>query len=152
LGVAEPSPDSTQGEALTLASELRIVLSKLTRKLKDHSQIGDLTWAQVSVLSRLDREGPATVSALARAEGMRQQSMGANISALEAAGFVKGTPDPNDGRQTILHLTEACREWIRTNRIAKEDRLLRAIQATLNSEEQQTLARSVELIKRLAEF
>jgi DNA-binding MarR family transcriptional regulator len=136
---------------LALAGDLRVVISQLRRRLREQSSIGDLTWSQTSVLSRLEREGSATVSSLARAEGMRPQSMGATVSALEAAGLVNGSPDPEDGRQTILSLTPACREWIKAARAAKEDWLFRAIQSKLSPEEQGELAKGVELLKRLAE-
>jgi DNA-binding MarR family transcriptional regulator len=136
---------------LALAGDLRVVIGQLRRLLREQSSIGDLTWSQTSVLSRLEREGSATVSSLARAEGMRPQSMGATVSALEAAGLVNGSPDPEDGRQTILSLTPACREWIKAARAAKEDWLFRAIQSKLSPEEQGELAKGVELLKRLAE-
>jgi DNA-binding MarR family transcriptional regulator len=136
---------------LALAGDLRVVIGQLRRRLREQSSIGDLTWSQTSVLSRLEREGSATVTGLARAEGMRPQSMGATVSALEAAGLVNGSPDPEDGRQTILSLTPACREWIKAARAAKEDWLFRAIQSKLSPEEQGELAKGVELLKRLAE-
>ncbi len=91
--------------AMALAGDLRVVIGQLRRRLREQSGFGDLSWSQTSVLSRLDREGPGTVTSLARAEGMRPQSMGATVSALEAAGLVSGSPDPKDGRQTILSLT-----------------------------------------------
>jgi DNA-binding MarR family transcriptional regulator len=137
--------------ALALAGDLRVVISQLRRRLREQASFGDMTWSQTSVLSRLDREGPATVTSLARAEGMRPQSMGATVSALQAAGLVSGSPDPRDGRQTILSLTGACQEWIRAGRAAKEDWLFRAIQSKLSPEEQVELARAVEVLKRLAE-
>ncbi len=103
------------------------------------------------MIIRLERDGPATVSALARAEGVRQQSMGATISTLEAAGLVKGSPDPADGRQTILSLTDACREMIQASRAAKEDWLFHAIQTKLSPAEQEQLATNLELLKRIAD-
>jgi DNA-binding MarR family transcriptional regulator len=136
---------------LALAGDLRVVIGQLRRRLREQSSFGDLTWSQTSVLSRLDREGSATVTSLARAEGMRPQSMGATVSALAAAGLVNGSPDPDDGRQTILSLSPACREWIKAGRAAKEDWLFRAIQSKLSPEEQGELAKGVELLKRLAE-
>lgn len=136
---------------LALAGELRIVLGQLKRRLRDQVGFGDLTWSQASVLGRLDREGPATVTSLARAESMRPQSMGATVSALEAAGLVSGSPDPKDGRQTILSLTPTCQEWIKAGRAAKEDWLFRAIQNKLAPAEQEQLAALVKLLKRLAE-
>jgi DNA-binding MarR family transcriptional regulator len=77
--------------------------------------------------------------------------MGATISTLEAAGLVKGSPDPADGRQTILSLTDACRGMIQANRAAKEDWLFRAIQTKLSPAEQEQLATDLELLKRIAD-
>jgi DNA-binding MarR family transcriptional regulator len=143
--------DMDEAHTLALAGDLRVVIGQLRRRLREQASFGDLTWSQTSVLSRLDREGPATVTSLARAEGMRPQSMGATVSALQAAGLVSGSPDPKDGRQTILSLTPTCQEWIKAGRAAKEDWLFRAIQSKLSPEEQEELASAVELLKRLAE-
>jgi DNA-binding MarR family transcriptional regulator len=82
---------------------------------------------------------------------MRAQSMGPLVAALEAAGLVSGAPDPADGRQTILSLTDACRKWIQEGRAARQDWLTRTIQARLSPREQQDLAASVELLKRLVD-
>jgi len=103
------------------------------------------------VLLRLEREGPTTMSNLARAEGMRPQSMGSAVAVLEAAGYVSGAPDPNDGRQTILSLTAMCREWISKGRAARQDWLFRTIQARLSPKEQKDLAATIELLKRLVD-
>lgn len=141
--------DPDAARAAALAGELRVLIGTLKRRLREQSHLGDLTWSQISVLSRLEREGPATVTSLARAEGMRPQSMGANVSVLEAAGLVSGAPDPADGRQTILSLTAACREWVDAGRAAREDWLFRAIRANLAPEEQEELTGAVKLLKRL---
>jgi DNA-binding MarR family transcriptional regulator len=137
--------------ASALAGELRLLISQLRHRLHEQTHPGAYTWSQVSVLIRLERDGPATVSALARAEGVKPQSMGATVATLEAAGLVKGSPDPADGRQTILSLTDACRELIKVHRAAKEDWLLRAIQTKLSPAEQEELATALELLKRLAD-
>jgi DNA-binding MarR family transcriptional regulator len=144
---------SNSGNALAsaLAGELRILISQLRHRLREQTNPGDFTFSQASVIIRLERDGPATVSALARAEGVRQQSMGTTISTLEAAGLVKGSPDPTDGRQTILSLTDACREMIQANRSAKEDWLFRVIQTKLSPVEQKQLATALELLKRIAD-
>ncbi|HEY9249008.1 MAG TPA: MarR family transcriptional regulator, partial [Rariglobus sp.] len=130
---------------------LRALIGKLKRRLREQADIGDLTPSQVSVLLRIERDGPATASSLARAEGMRPQSMGTVIAALEAAGLVSGAPDPNDGRKTILSLTDTFRERLREGRAARQDWLLRTIQARLSASEQDKLAEAVELLKRLVD-
>lgn len=136
--------------AQTLATELRVLLGQLNRRLREQVHPHDLTASQKSTLLRLERDGPATTSTLARAEGVRPQSMGATVATLESLGMIAGTPDPSDGRQTILSLTPAFRETIAASRAAKEDWLLRAIHAHLSEAEQAELARALDLIKRLA--
>src|SRR5580700_5847583 len=110
-----------------MAAELRVVLGKLKRRLREHANKGDLSLSQMAVIGYLDREGPSTVTTLARAEGVRPQSMGATVAALEEAGLVRGTQHPADGRQVVLSLTTAANEWVRTSRAAREDWLAQAI-------------------------
>ena len=145
-----PQNDAEAKRALALAAELRVVTGRLIRRLREQADAGDLTSSQKSVLLHLEREGTATVTALARAQDMRPQSMGAIVSALEVAGLVTGAPDPGDGRQTILSLTAACREMIAAGRAARQDWLFRAIQTNLDRQEQDHLAGAIELLKRLA--
>jgi DNA-binding MarR family transcriptional regulator len=119
------------------------------RRLREQSHPGDFTWSQKSVVFRLERDGPATVTTLARAESVRPQSMGATVSDLQQAGLISGTPDPNDGRQTLLSLTPACVERIQAGRAAKEDWLFHAIQTKLDVDEQDQLATALKLLGRL---
>ena len=134
-----------------MALELRTSLGKLKRKLRGQAGYDDLTSSQVSVLLCLERDGPATVSNLARAEAMRPQSMSAIIAPLESAGLVSGTPDPNDGRQTLFALTKMCRKRIQERRAAKQDWLTRTIQTRLSAQEQEKLATALEILARLVE-
>lgn len=134
-----------------LAQDLRALLGKLKRRLRDQAHVGDLTPSQVSVLLRLEKDGAATASTLARAEGMRPQSMAPVIAALESAGLVSGAPDPADGRQTLLSLTDACRKWVEEGRAARQDWLTRTLQARLSPQEQIELAKAVVLLKRLVD-
>ena len=144
-------PDHPSAPAAALAADLAALIGKLKRRLRETANAGDLTQSQLSVLGRLSRHGPATVTTLARADGMRPQSMGATVAALQAAGLVSGAPDPADGRQTILSLTPACEEMIRAGRAARQQWLFRAIDARLSAAEQQQLAASLDLLRRLAE-
>lgn len=137
--------------SIALAQDLRSLVSKLKRRLRDQSHVGDLTPSQTSALLRLEKEGPATTSGLARAEGMRPQSMAPVIAALQDAGLVNGTPDPTDGRQTLISLTEACRKWIEEGRAARQDWLTRALEARLSQQEQDEVAKALALLKRLVD-
>ncbi len=149
--MTEPQSDPGTARALAIAGELRAVLGKLKRRLRAEAELGDFTWSQLAVLSHLDQYGPATVTTLARAEGVRPQSMGATIAVLEAAGLVTGAPDPADGRQTILSLTAACLDMIRAGRAARDDWMSHAIQTKLTPDEREDLAAAIALLKRLVD-
>ena len=146
-----PTAPAQDARTLTLAGELRVLVGQFKRRFREQASPGDFTPSQVSIILRLERHGPATVSTLARAEAMRPQSMGATVSVLETAGLIQGTPDPGDGRQTLLSLTPTCQEWLHAGRAAREDWLYRSIHARLTSPEQAELASAVELLKRLVE-
>ncbi len=147
---AQPG-DQGPTRTAVLAQDLRAFMGKLKRRLRDQAHAGDLTPSQVSVLLRLERDGPATASSLARAEGMRPQSMAPLLNALEGVGLVSGASDPADGRQTLFSLTEAFRKSVEEGRAARQDWLTRTLQARLSPQEQDEVVRAVELLKRLVD-
>lgn len=150
--MSKTSESSESPQVAALAGELRVVVGKLLRRLRELGHAGDFTHAQKSVLQRLERDGPATVSMLARAEGVRPQSMRMTVAALEAAGAVVGKPDPQDGRQTIINFTPSFVKLVKTGRAAREDWLFRALQQQLSTREQEQLAAAVKLLGKLADF
>jgi DNA-binding MarR family transcriptional regulator len=134
-----------------LASEIRTLVGKLKRKLREQAGREEFSSSQVAVLLRLEKDGPATLSHLARAEAMRPQSMSAILGPLDAAGLVSGAPDPADGRKTLLSLTPKCRKLIQERRAAKQDWLTKRILAKLSTQEQEQLATALELLARFVE-
>ena len=144
------SPSQAE-RAFALAEELRAIYGKLKRKLREQGEQSNLRPSQVPVLLRLKKDGPATVSSLARAEGMRPQSMSAIITSLLEAGLVNGSPDPNDRRQTLMSLSRKCEKLLSDGRAATQDWLTTIIQKKLSSQEQETLASAIALLARLIE-
>jgi DNA-binding MarR family transcriptional regulator len=134
-----------------LAAEIRTVCGKLKRRLREHGGRSDLTPSQVSVLLRLEKDGSATVSSLARTEGIRPQSMSAVVTPLQQAGLVSGSPDPGDGRQTLMSLTPKCLKRLREGRAARQDWLTATISQKLSAREQERLQAALELLTRLVE-
>jgi DNA-binding MarR family transcriptional regulator len=129
------------------ASELRIVLGQLVRRLRAEHRF---SISQGTVLSRLDREGPQTASTLAAAERVRPQSMAHTISELEGAGLVARRPHPLDRRQILVELTERGAETLAADREHRVGWLAAAL-AEFTPDEQETLARAVPLLRRLAQ-
>jgi len=109
----------------------------------------ELSMTESTVLARLDKQGPATISDLARAEGMKPQSMGATIATLEEQGLVRRTPHPTDGRQMFIELTPAGLELRQATRAAKRTWLVNAL-SQLSPAEQEALFKAGELIRRMA--
>lgn len=133
-----------------LAAELRATFSLLKRRLRERATLGDLPPSQTDVLRQLGRHGPTTVSKLAREAGVRPQSMSATVAALEALGWVSGSPDPNDGRQTLIALTPPFRKALAKGRAAREDWLAEQIER-LSAQDQAHLAAAAAILRRISE-
>ncbi len=140
--MTHPSTRVVQG-----ASELRLVLGQLVRRLRAEYSF---PVAQASVLSRLDREGAQTASALASAEHVRPQSMAQTLTELETAGLIERRPDLVDRRRSQVELTEEGRARVLEGRGRREDWLAAAISAELSPEEQRALLAAVPLLQRLS--
>jgi DNA-binding MarR family transcriptional regulator len=131
------------------ASELRIVLGQLIRRLRaEHS----FSLSQGVVLARLDRQGPQTTSALATAERLRPQSMAQTVADLQASGLVTRTPDPIDRRQVLIALSDEGRRTLAADRRRRDGWLAQAMAEELTPDEQETLIRAVPLLRRLTQL
>jgi DNA-binding MarR family transcriptional regulator len=139
----------TRVDSGPLASELRVVLGHLIRRLRSEHRF---SLSQGSVLGRLDREGPQSTSKLATAERVRPQSMGQTVAELETQGLIARRPDPADGRSALLELTEAGRTELHEDRGRREGWLAEAIESSLSAGERETLDKAVHLMSRLAEL
>jgi DNA-binding MarR family transcriptional regulator len=131
-----------------LASELRLVLGHLKRRLREEHRF---SLSQGAVLGRLDREGTSSIGDLAAAERVRPQSMSQTIGDLEAEGLIARHADPSDGRRTLVELTEQGRAALEAERRQRDGWLARAIAEELSPAEQELLARAAELLRRLSE-
>src|SRR6185503_15525220 len=87
-------------------SDLARTLGRLVRHMRAAAAQHELSLTESAVLARLGRDGPATTAELARAEGMRPQSMSAAVATLEERGLVERKPHPSDGRQLNIALTD----------------------------------------------
>jgi DNA-binding MarR family transcriptional regulator len=131
-----------------VASELRVVLGQLMRRLRAEHRF---PLSHGAVLGRLDREGAQSVSDLAAAERVRPQSMAQTVSDLEGDGLVERNPDPKDGRRQLVSLTKEGIETLQEDRRHRAGWLAQAIESDLSPDEQAVLRDAVDLLRRLAE-
>src|SRR5262245_22928674 len=127
-----------------------MAVALLRRRLR--RAVGDeLSLPETAALSRLDRGGPATAAALAKAERISPQSIGVTIAALQERGLVQRMPDPADGRRIVVSLSAAGRAVVRQRRSARDEQLAAAIADHLGAEEIAALRDALPVLERLAE-
>ena len=143
--------DGIGESAVAAARDLRVVFSRLRRRLRDVAIGGDLTPSQTAVLTRLWKEGASSASALAGAERVRPQSMATIVAALDQRGLIERTPDPEDGRRQVVSLTEAGRERAESDRQVREEWLARAMQERYSERERRVILDALSLLERLTE-
>jgi DNA-binding MarR family transcriptional regulator len=122
----------------------------LVRRARAAAASHELSWTETGVLKRLASDGPATTADLARAQGMRPQSMRPIIATLEEMGMVERKPHVTDGRQVNIELTAKGAATQKSVGDAKRTWLAQAI-AQLDEQEQETLFAAGRIIKRLVE-
>jgi DNA-binding MarR family transcriptional regulator len=122
----------------------------LMRRVRAAAASLELSLTEAAVMARLDKDGPATTADLARAEGMKPQSMGTTIAALEEMGMVERKPHPTDGRQVHIALTAKGAAVRKSAKDAKRTWLAQAI-SQLDEQERVALFKAAEIIRRLAE-
>ena len=130
--------------------DLRVVLGRIVRRLRQGHAAGELTLSEISVLSRLDRDGPTTPGALADEERVRPQAMGATLAALEQRLLVQRRAHPDDGRCVVMSVTTAGQEILVDRRCANTQRMARAL-VEFDPTEQDRLVAAIPLLEKLAQ-
>lgn len=140
--------DDDPGE---VAAALKLMVGRMARKLRQSHAVGDTTLSEVSVLARLERDGPDSPGALAELERVRPQAMATTLAALEQRALVSRRPDPSDRRRVLLTVTEAGRKVIRDRRSESVQRLATALETEFSPAERRELVAALPLLERLAE-
>jgi DNA-binding MarR family transcriptional regulator len=133
------------------ANDLRQLLGALTRRLRAESASDELNASEQTVLRRLLEDGPATTAALARAEWVKPQSMGATLAGLAERGFVGRALDADDGRCRTISITGEGKRIMQEGRTARQNWLSRKIGEALDVEEQRALLASLALLRRVVD-
>ncbi|MFD5476494.1 MarR family winged helix-turn-helix transcriptional regulator [Streptomyces hawaiiensis] len=132
-------PDEMEPEEI--AEALADVAGTVVRSLVDRR---GMSFTTASTLGRLEREGPARLTALAVAEGVAQPSMTQLVQRLENQGLATRVSDPGDGRVTLVAITEAGREVLAERRRERNARLVRRL-AALSEDERRDLSSAMRI-------
>ncbi|MFD3314112.1 MarR family winged helix-turn-helix transcriptional regulator [Streptomyces sp. NPDC058694] len=126
------SEDRLQETARALADLASVVVRAVTDRR-------GMSFTAASALARLEREGPARLTALAAAEGVTQPSMTQLVQRLERQELALRIDDPEDGRVTLVAITDTGRAVLAERRQERDTRLA-ALLSSLPDKEQQALA------------
>jgi DNA-binding MarR family transcriptional regulator len=145
-------PPRTADTSLTdTASQLRNAIVRTSRRLRQAAaEETDLTPTATAALATINRDGPLTPSELAALERVKRPSMTRTLGCLEREGLVERTPDPTDGRSSLIAINDAGRERLARLRRRKSAYLARRLRG-LDPDEVETLARAAELLERIRE-
>src|SRR3954464_7717287 len=86
-----------------LAARLRVAIARTARRLRQEASA--LSPSMQAGLATVDRHGPLTPSEFADRERIKRPTATRLIANLEAEGLVARTPDPLDGRSSLISLT-----------------------------------------------
>ena len=144
-------PRTLSPSSVRAARDIRVAVGRLRRRAVDLADTHELTPSQLSVLSRLGQDGPASASDLAAAERIRPQSVAATLAVLEERGFVVRRPDPADGRRQLISLSRNGKAIFDDRRRRSEEWLARAMEERLTEAERRTVIEAAALLDRLIE-
>ena len=142
---------SHEPDPVEVASAVHKSIVFYVRRVRQTPVQDAVSQPEMSALGRMDEAGPATPSALARAERITPQAMGATVSELVRRGLAERHPDPGDGRLTIVSLTEAGRQVVRNKESARIRQLAGALSEKFTSGELEVLMAAAPLIERLGQ-
>ncbi|MGV1050112.1 MAG: MarR family winged helix-turn-helix transcriptional regulator [Solirubrobacterales bacterium] len=134
------------------AAQLRMAVVRTARRLRQEAaaETNGLTPTSTAALATIERHGPLTPSEVAQIERVKRPTMTRTLGCLEREGLVDRTPDPADGRSSLVAINAAGRERLRRLRGRKNAYLARRMR-DLSSEEIETLERAAEILDRMRE-
>ena len=132
-----------------LASQLRVSLVRLTRRLRSEREpSNELSVGAISVLGVLIREGELSIGQLAAHERVQPPSMTRIVNALAAQGYVERRASAADGRSVLVALADKGRDTLLADRRRRDAWLAQQLR-TLTAEERDVLRRVVPILERL---
>jgi DNA-binding MarR family transcriptional regulator len=143
----------TKDTSLTdAAAQLRLGIVRTARRLRQEAaaEATGLTPTSTSALATIERHGPLTPSELATLERVRRPTVTRTLGCLDREGLIERTPDPADGRSSLVSLSAAGRERLRRLRGRKNAYLAKRMR-DLPPADLATLERAAEILEGMLE-
>ena len=139
-----------------LASELRISVSRLARRLRAERtvnglpELSELSDTQLGALATLEHHGAMTPGELADHEKVQPPSMTRVIAVLEQRSLVMRSAHATDKRQVMLSVTDAGRDLVHQSRRLRDAWLARRLRE-LTPQERAKLRAAAPILEKLSQ-
>jgi DNA-binding MarR family transcriptional regulator len=133
------------------ATAVRHGVNGLSRRLRMERPASGESLLHLAILSFLHRRGPMTAGELAVAQRVQPQSLTRAFASLQRRELIIRTPDPNDGRRSLLAITGKGLEALRVDMSRRDTWLAAAMRDHLTRTECDLLGLASVLLERLSE-
>jgi DNA-binding MarR family transcriptional regulator len=141
------------GQDVAAAQELRLAIGRVARRLRQlyaTDRGSAVSFIELGILVRLEREGPTSPGTLAAGESVTSQAIAGVVRELERRALVQRTGDQADRRRVAVAITDAGRELLMSREHAVVDAMVTALADEYTTAERRQLESAVPLLNRLA--
>lgn len=124
-------------------------VARLNRRMRRERR-SELTPTQLSVLGAVAVLGPANPGSIATHEQVKPPSVTRILNQLTHSGYIRRLPDPEDGRQVLVEISEEGHSRLAQERQRRDAWLQEQLDA-LSASERALLRTAAPLLKRIAE-
>ena len=133
-----------------LPQDLRLIIQRLSRRVRFERTEDEITDGQRSVLFHLFSDGTQTLGELSARDRVSPPSMNRTVNALVALELVTRVASSTDARKVSIDLTPAGRALVQETR-RKRDAWFSARIAKLTPEQRAVLAEAAPILRELAD-
>ena len=141
-----------QPRDMEIAANLRITLNRLVKIMRRETRNdGQLSLTERSTLGLLYPDTQLAPTDIARTEKVTTQSMSQVVNHLVELNYVTRTPSADDGRKTILSLTDLGRARVEQARQEKQEWLAKALHEKVSESEKSLLMDALTILTKLVD-
>jgi DNA-binding MarR family transcriptional regulator len=140
------------GEHTELARDLRLAIGRVARRLRrKYVDAGErLSFLELAMLQRLDRDGQTSPGTLAGDEGVTSAAVAATLNALERHGMVTRRRSTEDRRRIVVTISPAGQRTLHQRDSASVASIEAALQQ-LTASDRRRLAAVIPTLEKVAE-
>jgi DNA-binding MarR family transcriptional regulator len=151
-GTGSPASDGPQPRDMEIAASLRIILNRMVKVMRRETRNdGQLSLTERSTLGLLYPDVQLAPTDIARTEKVTTQSMSQVVNHLVELNFVARTPSADDGRKTLLSLTDLGRARVEQARQEKQEWLAKALHEKMSEAEKDLLEDALKILTKLVD-